>query len=127
MRNLTLPIRLSLGSTDCDCCGTTSEQLHVDHTGGRYEFRLDSGCTGGAQFFYEDKESFLNKVEGERSYFMLNFGEHGDEFDAMVRAVAVHVPEPVVIEEDEDDSYAEEEAALWDAEYAARWGTPRPS
>ena len=107
MRNLilTLPIRLSLGSSDCSCCGATSEQLLVDHRGGRYEFRLDSGCMGGAQFFYEDKEDFLDKVEGERSYFMLNFGEHGDEFDAMVRAVTAHVPVPVEQFDEDDDDY----------------------
>lgn len=113
--------QVSLGSDDCDCCGTTFNRLHVACVNGRYEFRLDAGCMGGAQFFYEDKDLFLTKAEEERDYFSRNFPEHTTEFDAMIRAVTAHVPEVTIEEDDEDDEMSDEESAAYAAELRAQF------
>ena len=112
--------QVSLGSDDCDCCGTTFNRLHVAYENGRYEFRLDAGCMGGAQFFYEDKDVFLTRAEEERDYFIRNFPEHTTEFEAMIRSVTAHVPEVTEHEDDEDDEMSDEEAAEYVAELVAQ-------
>jgi hypothetical protein len=112
--------RLSLGTFECDSCGTDFDGLDVGHDGHQYAFRLVAGCMGGAQFFDADKARFLERVRAEEDYFIRNFPEHAADFTAMIRAVSEHVPEATEDEDDEDDEMSDEEAAEYGAELVAQ-------